>query len=559
MTIKLDTTSLREEFPTFSDADVEKLVSRYLNVVSEVLWESNLHDFPKQYEDTVFFSTSTANKLCSSVYPNGVRTSVWNIMTKHCPLFWIKDRGNNLKNKTGAYSEVVFTEDVEMLLALTGKPEDLVDLVLTDGAGKLVDLTNAHWVPIDETSLRNYIKSNEARENRNNTLDYNLQQARIIYGIAEAFKWKFPQVPNESVFGRLYYKLINLQNCPKVVRNAALGDCWQYDIKTAVYAVMLDLVEGITVSEGKDTFGKFTYTKEYIESKEAIRKRLARDTFGGDEDWQVAIIKEAFTAIGFGARPTASTWFEDGERRVSALREIIKSPDKAAAFLADSFVSEFVEEQKKIGDIVNAYLTSDREFAAFLKTIDGMCDKRGTLKRAKVLAYIYQQTERTLLDAMTEYVVRERGADELLLTVHDGFYTRSKQKALELREILKSHNKHLDLDVTQHKAYTWVDLDHKQDIEDEERRAKEYAAQRGNASFASRSTPVAEQPSEPVDPDFGRRLVEHYMQETRERDMHGRQSENHEGYYDGSGYDGSTYNREDDPYYMKDENEGDEE
>lgn len=560
--IELDTTKLQAAYPQLSEAQIENMTTRYLRTVSEVLWQCNArNNQTPQYQNALFFSTKQARDKLSYVLCKGQKIMVWDAMQAHCPALQVVQQGLKI-NRT--YSEVKVLVDTELLLAIAGDVEELNNLVMKDANGNDPDYDLAHWVPIDAVSLNNYIAHNSKRKDRSTSLDTNLIAAKAVLKLSEKWAGYFPQFPSESKFGRQYYTGLNLQNCAKTVRNAALGDCVQYDLKTAVYAVMLNFAERIEAERGGSAQGKWTYLKDYVDHKSTFRKSIARTVFGDDQDWQVDIIKEAFTAIGFGARPNVNSWNDNGQYRSTALGAVFKSKERAKAFLSDSFVANFIEDTRSVGRVIYDYCTANEGYLATLKAnVPDLLDKRGIVRHSKVLAYVFQNEERRLLNLMTDFVRARAGEDlgeeykgidsELLLTVHDGFYTRHKTDVRELRTLLKQDNPYLDVEVTEHSKFTApYDYSHENMIALEEERAKRWRAAGGGSNLIDTTTQVGGT----FDPELERnRLVVQMMRERQE----GYRGDAEPAYptdkecYDGSGYDGRTYNREDDPYYMDDE------
>jgi len=90
--------------------------------------------------------------------------------------------------------------------------------------------------------------------------------------------------------GRIYGKGFSLQRCPKMVRKAALGICYQYDFQASSYALMAGLAHSI------DPDLKIPSVIGYVTDRSVIRKLIASD-LGVSEDK----IKEVFNSLGFGA------------------------------------------------------------------------------------------------------------------------------------------------------------------------------------------------------------------------------------------------------------------
>lgn len=351
--------------------------------------------------------------------PDGTKIYWYKYLQAHYPLLTVHRNGYKNNNK-GEYAMVTTTIDIEVLLA--GKStKDLIKHLYPDL--ELLETDQCDWVPIDLQSLGNYIKSNTAITERNPTLNNNLKQARIIFDVAEYFEGNFPQIIKESIFGRRYYKGVSLQSSPKIVRQAALGHCHSYDISASVFAWKFWAAKDI------DPEIKLPGTIDYLDFKSTQRKRLTYAVYGNTSDYNVKRIKAAFAAIGFGARAQNGVWKDNnGNTQYSALNSSLGRKDFVEKFLADEWVKEFIEEQKAINKLL---------FAAFKEVASAevkalIQGDAKVLTEARAIAYMYQQAERSLI----EKAMRVAEDDEVLLLVHDGFYTRRAAHRVDVKEVI---------------------------------------------------------------------------------------------------------------------------
>jgi hypothetical protein len=260
------------------------------------------------------------------------------------------------------------------------------------------------------------------------------------------------------------------------VRQAALGECHQYDIEASVFTWKLDFVKSQYEI-------KLPATLDYLEYKNHHRTRLAEMIFGSKGKGYVNYIKQAITAIGFGARKTNAVWMgENGKWCKTALREIIKSPTLLDQFLNDAWVKEFLEEQEEM----NKLIWNDIKDLAMIKNDPNLRNLNNQISKSKAIAKAYQTTERFLLNELIKTAKR----NEVLLICHDGFYTKTKCKIVELKECLKTVFPSGQLDYEFNTAYQFIDLSiqeqHQQWIEQEEAAAREENPQeykRGHNEF----------------------------------------------------------------------------
>jgi hypothetical protein len=308
------------------------------------------------------------------------------------------------------------------------------------------------WVSIDLHSLGNYISNNLSidrnainPENRSSiSLEKNLKDAQRILMLAMYFDGGLPQVINESVFGRKYYVGPNLQNVSKAVRHAALGACWEYDIENCALAWKYDNCRKIEAEIGIKLV--LPATLEYLEFKSKIRSRLTEEIFG--KYGRTDAIKQFITAIGFGATRTAAYPDGAGGLIFPALSSIITSKEKLDHLLADSWVNEFIVEQKLMNRYIIDYCISLGHDAGWRK-IEGLTDSSGKLKHNSVMAYLYQTGEREIMNKIVA-ACEDRG---VLLTVHDCLYTRNKINLPEVRSILRQFGDNLNISSEEHGRY----------------------------------------------------------------------------------------------------------
>lgn len=387
-----------------------------------------------------------------SIYGTTTKLEFANVMKQFAKFYEFYKPGNSIDKKV---SFVTLNFDIKQLIKTKNSEELLIqfykDVDITDP--NLVDIT-----PIDMKSLNSYIKANKHYSNQSETIKEYLAQAENIQLICELTDGVFPQVINESDFGRRYYRGRSLQNVSKVVRNAALGDNYEYDLNTAVYAIKLNFASDISDK-------KFTYTSEYIEGggkyKDNIRKRLAKHCFDIDEsskffESRLKIIKQAITAIGFGATSNGHGFYDkkNNNWKSSSLSDIFSFPIKKDdggkklieftkmvngkkvksldLFLQDKWMSEFIKEQQEMTKLIVDFLKSEnfitKEQHPFL--VDG----RNAINQSRAIAYFFQKTERNIMDVSAKYM-EDNGA-KVLLRVHDAIYTDKKIKLGELHSLL---------------------------------------------------------------------------------------------------------------------------
>jgi hypothetical protein len=140
------------------------------------------------------------------------------------------------------------------------------------------------------------------------------------------------------------------------------------------------------------------------------------------KDLQPKLLKQAFTAISFGARQNTTGWQnESGGWTNPALVDIFKNGRDRERFLADPTVQAYINEQ----GILDAHLYElvkvqrrDLLSKSFLQTPSGRPSK------SKILAYLYQHDETEVMDIVCE-VAAQHGR-EPIARVHDAIFFKRK-------------------------------------------------------------------------------------------------------------------------------------
>jgi hypothetical protein len=383
--------------------------------------------------------------------------------------------------QTGKLTMAKLNYTFEDILVATGTPDEMAVHIYSRFADK-INNDEVDRVAIDMSSLNAYIQANRASpdrliepdskkydEKKIKQMDYNLRVAVMIYKLAEFGDGILTQVIAESEFGRKYYSGPNLQAAPKIVRHAALGDCYEYDLENNVFAWKYTTFERI--AKYVDSDARLPYTLEYLDHKKAIRRRLCRDIFGTEDEWAMKAIKQTITAIGFGA-PARATGYRgpQGKYVPTALNTCITSVEKLQKFLDDAWVAAFVLEQQQVNDIIfEANLSYSQ---AKWKTVPDLVDAAGRLRKNSVISYMYQHSERAIM-ADIEGMIE---AYEPLLLVHDCIYTRRPIPLVQIREMLRDHSPYYKIDKQFHKRYAFDPYgeEHRAFIAEEERLARGY-------------------------------------------------------------------------------------
>ena len=464
-----------DKFPDLKPAKADKLFRRYLDTIATGL----LAKLPFLQDGETHLSTEQLLHACGKFVVKGATYHTYNEFKDIYPLFIVVSKGSNLRSTNNPYEKntrirVVNERFLTMLLE-EKSPKTVFAKFYGDCTEQ--DMDRAEQVPIDMENLERFIGNCEIElETATGTkhrakLQGNLWQAQIVHKIGQytlenAGVAVLPMIPSPSDFGRTYYTGMNIQNVSKQVRSAIIGPHFQYDMNAAVFGIKLYLYG--TVRGGDNNLvgtPDGSYTRQYLAEKKIIRERLARECFEGIDvprDTKIKAIKNALTAIGFGARTGGSFYPTANGTKATALGELLISPVVRERFLADPFVQQFVAEQKAIEDVLIAAAEAGPNVTAMHKAAAGGNSANGKVTRGGKLAWIYQQEETVLMDAAVS-VLNHYGI-EPICRIHDAFIVREKLSATVLDDISYAWGMrdYLSLDCDEVKE--WMDPEFKRSL-----------------------------------------------------------------------------------------------
>ena len=466
---------LRQVHPGKRDSYYLKIIQKYEQAILDEITRGTCSGL-NLTADTKKVSFKRIRQKCGCYGPNGKQKYWFDVFQTHMPLLEKVGGGWNFVKQGGG-----------SMLTEVNINVGLVTKASTKQYYEQKNPNDLFWIKIDLKSLGNLhrkivrdhiphaqlqVQKEASYRNKNflEKIQYQQRWCESILLIAEDHNGFLPMEMVHSVFGRLYFKGINLQSSPRMVREAALGSCWKVDIEASAIVWKLCLARDINPKK------RYPLTFEYIDSKQRIRRELSQRVFG-DED-RVDIIKEVFAAVGFGARMNIGGWQRlvdnpDGTKRYkayNAITEIIRSKEHRQRLLDDTWFQQFIKEQTSQSQLIFDHYKTLPEFN--IECVQHL----GRINQNKLLSYLYQQTERQILDALMT-VVETRSQAEVLLPCHDGFYTRYKPPLADLRYTLQQFLPlaRLDAEQVQQETDIYQDVkfveEHKTWIQEEERRA----------------------------------------------------------------------------------------
>jgi len=478
--------ALKKAFPKPPNA-ADRALRKYVAKLEEMLFASLQHQATPMQRKLELFSISL-QKLANEggqIGKQRIRLHAW-LRQNNLSLVEPVVVGSNL---SGAVSECKLTQWVTMVDTLAieddilihsttnreidqhlgGDPQSNLALMhllypeFKNHQQNPLALNDFDLLEVDVESLKAYVvwlvkdAVQISREQKNQAL----RQARIILAISSLLKGHFPQRKKPSFFGRMYYEGVSIQTVNKELRRAVLGNCWEYDIRSSVISWKMGWAKEYmsTHAPGQDVRKVFQATICYLEDKADFMATVKHFTFSSEstvpKDLQRKLLKTAFTAISFGARATGTGWkSETGEWSNPAIVDIFKNPEDRRRFLADDAVKAFIAEQTLLDEYLFEKVKQERQDLLRLPVLQ---TKSGRPSKAKVLAYLYQQSETVIMDVVR--IVAAKYGRVPLANIHDAIVFRKKLSAdlkheieLEMQEF--SGNPYWHLTPKQLERYT---------------------------------------------------------------------------------------------------------
>lgn len=204
--------------------------------------------------------------------------------------------------------------------------------------------------------------------------------------------------------GRLYSHGINLQNCPREVRMAALSGCWDYDIDCCHFSILNQMAM---------RFGfECKVIREYIANKKLFRNSIAKESGISYEQ-----AKAVLTMLIYGAIKS--------KRSQDAIPAEIGNDACSRLYASQSFIA-IEKEVRRAGKVI---YEKHPQINGLYVNLMGMGVKSKN-KQASVLAHLLQGVEAAALRSAVTFC-----GDELVLLMHDGFaaFKRVDIEGLESR------------------------------------------------------------------------------------------------------------------------------
>jgi hypothetical protein len=346
------------------------------------------------------------------------------------------------------------------------------------------------FAPVDIKSLKAFTAwlTDRADIVSNDKRAQSLIHAKTILAVACVTGGIYPQRLKPSPFGRTYYEGVSVQNVHKELRRAMLGNCWEYDIRSSVVAWKMGFAKQLLRDAGlpPDVRKQFPATTLYLEDKADFMGTVRYFTFEGNTsltpEFQIGLVKQALTAISFGAKILAKGWADGaGNWKNPALVEILQNKHERDRFLADPTVKAFTDEQKALDQYLFELV---KQQASDLLELEIVQTSSGRVSKSKVISYLYQHAETEAIDFIL--ACAEQYGHKPIARVHDAIFFRNRlgvdvKSEIEFALQQRTGNPYWYLTPKQLKRYNSISIDlaveeqlHRKRIADEELLAANY-------------------------------------------------------------------------------------
>lgn len=293
--------------------------------------------------------------------------------------------------------------------------------------------------PIDISSLEAYIAwlHSGAKKFTPGQIRTYTEQSQLILSVAKHTGGYFPQRKRLSPFGRTYYSGLSVQNVNKELRRAMLGNCWEYDLRSSVVTWKMTFAKELAdqLYPTKEWGKVFWSSRIYLEDRADFMRDVRKEMFVAPNhvpvELQEKLIKEAVTAISFGARAKGAGWrSQDGDWTNPALVDIIKNGVQRHAFLNSVLIQNFIKEQ----GLLDNYLANGMKDELPMLYFGPLITRNLKPSKSKAVAYLYQHAEAQVMQTAIEVLARYNLKPVAL--IHDAFVVRNKL-SVDLRDEIR--------------------------------------------------------------------------------------------------------------------------
>ena len=206
----------------------------------------------------------------------------------------------------------------------------------------------------------------------------------------------------------------------------------------------------------------FKYTLSYLEDKKGLMSTLQYLVFAKDSEVPVALqpdlLKQAFTALSFGARKNSHAWMDqNGEWTRPAMVDIFRVKEERDRFLTDISVVGFINEQA----MLDTYLFNGvKQQQPDLLKLPYLQTQSGRPSKSKCIAFLYQHQETFVMNIVRDAVAAQ--GKTVLANIHDAIITKERlgvEFTSEIEQLMRDEtdNEYWRLGTKQLKRYATSD------------------------------------------------------------------------------------------------------
>lgn len=447
--------ALKNSFPK-PEKSAERALTKYVSVLTEQLNQSQLmgRNGIQIKNNWFYISLYKQRNNAGQIGKDKIRLQNW-LEQNNLELFKVIEKGSNFSQtlsliklskwvtiKATKYAvdrETAELAELEQINALDDdafiqKLYPMIDQLTQDQIREQYDI-----VPVDRSSLKNYLRwiTETATLISSKDKERIAAQAKQILRVAHYTNGNYLQKRKQSRFGRVYYEGVSVQNIKKELREAMIGHGYEYDIKSSVFTWKMCYAKEVIADKSTDKQVRehFKNTIFFLEDKQDFFNYIRSKTFESDsnaqQDLQIKLIKQAITAIGFGARLNGTGWKYAGEQYNTSMGTIFKNADERKRFVSCDLVRDFVKEQSLLDSYI--FDAGKAQPAEYFGSAD-IRTQSGRLSKAKVLAFLYQTFETELMDLICELI--EQKNKRVIARIHDAVITKQKLSVDDREEIL---------------------------------------------------------------------------------------------------------------------------
>jgi hypothetical protein len=254
-------------------------------------------------------------------------------------------------------------------------------------------------------------------------------QAEYVLRLAQVNNGLLHQKIDRKAFGRTYYEGVSVLSTRKELRMAFLGSSWEYDCKSCSTAWKMSFAtesHALKKSRKQDVQHTFPAMTLYLEDKEAFFDAVILEVYNSQPTQEYkATMKEAMTALGFGAKLSMGTWRSDtGEESQSSLFEVFdRDTVVLKRFVECDLVKQFNSEQQTLNKFIVAKFSGDAVWQAEMAA-EQQRKKVKQFSSAQKIVWLYQHAETIMMD-MVRAELKKTG-NTVLANVHDAVVVRDQ-------------------------------------------------------------------------------------------------------------------------------------